>query len=442
LTNTAIHDLYYGIFVKLLVSDDSDETPKVLIEFASLVMSALRVDENHPAVRDVLHRLSMLRLSPDGVPPFASDEEYFAHVEAIFITRLQLQDAQESAPFQMAILGAAKRRSEEEISSLNELIKKLNQSLVSLETSLEERLQMHNDRKLECVESLPRLPRLVRLLPKLKVSKAEELAIQYVVLHNVGTHFPPPDSRSERRGMLRNMASLCGLTSKQVLDFIGPSRIHIQDGLFGLDESFSSEFSGVFFKMSKEVLSALLGGTLTPDEFLSIEQTQLGQVLAEEGFAPFALPCPDVPAQVDKGDGEGSEADESDPDAVYKSDADLAMEGGEEQEIAGPRAAAVVEKLSVSRENVVTPATVESGNNNTNLLPYSDDLEYLADCFQVVCCRVKGWSLNAQQDSNAITSFDKKKSPEMLLREEKVKRRGFSSAYFLNMPQTRRVLSV
>ncbi len=173
------------------------------------------------------------------LPHFRSDEEYLVHLEAIFLTRLQLQNARESAFVKLTELGSGSARSE--VASLNVILLDLSTSLQHLETTLAQRLAAELPAK-------SRLPRLERLVRKLQVTRHEELAIQYIVLHNVGTHFPPPDSRYgtlsaawpdlavewypytryERRGMLRNMALLCNMTSREVLDFLSPNRAHIK----------------------------------------------------------------------------------------------------------------------------------------------------------------------------------------------------------------------
>eukprot|EP00494_Astrolonche_serrata_P025753 UN26014 len=170
-------------------------------------------------------------------------------------------------------------------------LNKIFESLISLV----ERLKNKLNTKLKAVENKEKcfVPRLVRLCKKLKLTKKESTALEFIILHNIGIHFPPGTKNYDARGMLRNMARVSNMTSKEVLNFLSPHKRWIKDDLFSRDEDFLSyDFSSQVFRMRKEVLSALMGGILTQEELMAIEGTALAEVLEEEGYVPLKVSSP------------------------------------------------------------------------------------------------------------------------------------------------------
>ena len=96
--------------------------------------------------------------------------------------------------------------------------------------------------------------------------------------------------------MLRNMAIIGNMSSREVLNFLSPNRKHMKDGLFeASDDALCFEFSGTTFKMSKETLSAIMGCKLTSEQFLAVDNTTLGELLIEEGVCVSNLPSSNSP---------------------------------------------------------------------------------------------------------------------------------------------------
>jgi len=225
--------------------------------------------------------------------PYDSDEDYLSHLEAIFLVRLQLLDTQEELPLRVTKLELDLEKSKLEVAE--KTLRSLQDALEELESFMRCRLGLSPkgpkgdpDKKTSLESKNGRyLPRLVRLMTLLALDEREQNAFIYIILHNIGTNFPSRSQRYDGRGMLRNMAMLTNMTSKQTLTFLGPERTHIKESLFELEDTLLSDFAGVTFKMSKEVLTALLGGQLSADQFLAIEQTALATVLTEEGMSPL-----------------------------------------------------------------------------------------------------------------------------------------------------------
>merc|ERR1719361_2180804 len=140
------------------------------------------------------------------------------------------------------------------------------------------------------------MPRLERLSRKFQLTEKEKTALQYLIMANIGITFPTNQRSYDGRGMLRNMAIISGMSSREVLNFLAPNRKHMKDCLFeASDDALSYEFSGTTFKMSKETLSAIMGCKLTSEQFLAVDNTTLGELLVEEGVSPSNLPSASSP---------------------------------------------------------------------------------------------------------------------------------------------------
>jgi len=266
----------------------------------------------------------------------------------------------------------------------------------------------------------PYEPRLERLSRKFQLTEKEKTALQYIIMANIGITFPTNQRSYEGRGMLRNMAILSGMSSREVLNFLAPNRKHMKDCLFeASDDALSFEFSGTTFKMSKETLSAIMGCKLTSEQFLAVDNTTLGELLVEEGVSPSNLPSASSPKGGNtqkvtfNADDVGGDDDE-DVFALLKTLANDDIDGDGDAKIDDGDSVGDGIGDEESKEDAV--AVVSSGNIN-EIAPYEDDLDYLKDHFKVIELRYRTFVSKLEEED--AYRFSSKKSQKTTVREYK-----------------------
>src|SRR5690606_4048969 len=65
------------------------------------------------------------------------------------------------------------------------------------------------------------IPRVIRLADKLKLKNKELNALLFVVICHTGTELPNLEANTVGSSSTATMAKYCGMTSKELLDFIG-----------------------------------------------------------------------------------------------------------------------------------------------------------------------------------------------------------------------------
>ena len=129
------------------------------------------------------------------------------------------------------------------------------------------------------------LPRAVRLARKYKLSENETMLFNYVLVDQVGLYL---ENVQKGRfgafgGMGADLASTCNtldLSLLEMLDFLSSERQHMQHGLFpDINQTYILS-NGIRF--DSEIMKALVGGKLSSSDFLKVENTPLGDILAEE----------------------------------------------------------------------------------------------------------------------------------------------------------------
>ena len=253
------------------------------------------------------------------------------------------------------------------------------------------------------------------------MTEKEKTALQYIILHNIGIKFPTNQRAFDGRGMLRNMAIIGNMSSREVLNFLSPNRKHMKDGLFeASDDALCFEFSGTTFKMSKETLSAIMGCKLTSEQFLAVDNTTLGELLIEEGVQVNLLPSAQSPRHSTMKKKVNFSLNGKDDDDVFALIKTLADEDDNNElldvDMIGDSSNGDLkeeEQKSSGNGNDITPPSTSTQLNE--ILPYQDDLDYLKDHFKVIELRIKAFLSNLEdQDSY---KFSAKKSQKTTLRE-------------------------
>eukprot|EP01084_Bolivina_argentea_P281445 481540_1 len=291
---------------------------------------------------------------------FKSDDEYLDLLEHIFSMHFLIYDSQELLS-KNYLSSVSKFSTKQDLEDKNNVYIGLKSLLAQLKSLMNERLSTTNNYK----------PRLERLSNKLNLTNKEKIALQYIVLYNIGIKFPYYNASRNGRGMIRNMALISNMSSREILNFLSPKRQHIKDGLFETSEDgLYLTFRRETFKMSKETLSALMGCDLTSEQFLKVDNTTLGQLLINEGVNPMDLPLASPKAKnKNKIDENILNINNNDVDSdVFswmnkdKLNIKLTQENENENEIKD-------EEKKEEKISIETP-------NNNELLPFEYDLDY------------------------------------------------------------------
>ena len=130
-----------------------------------------------------------------------------------------------------------------------------------------------------------------------ELSAKELKALEYILLCNIGKDFPPPtalNSNLDNRNLAHKVGVYAQMNNRELLvrvvvvggggggggggligtqDFFRPTRLHMKQGLFEVDDEYSTQFNSHFLVMSPEVMRALSGCSLSTDEFFKIDKT-------------------------------------------------------------------------------------------------------------------------------------------------------------------------
>jgi len=80
-----------------------------------------------------------------------------------------------------------------------------------------------------------RKPRFYRLATKLELTQREKGAFLFILVSNVGRYFPPPPStvnQGEIRAFVYHISKYSGMNSQEIMNFLDPSRVHMQQVFF------------------------------------------------------------------------------------------------------------------------------------------------------------------------------------------------------------------
>lgn len=206
------------------------------------------------------------------------------------------------------------------------------------------------------------------LVEKLKLSEKEREALAFMVNTVVGY-----DLQGAYRSELKGLKKICGMTTREIMDFLDDKRIHIIQELIDIDKGYGRSLLSMEFQLSEEILTFLFNfDDLPSEESEKMAGTVLYEILANAGKTENVLDeySEDIEEAEEKIDLENREVIDKE-----KEDFDLHEFLAEECE---------VNKELVARHNEVRDKTIENF-----IQPYSDDLEYLTDYFQYILARAE-----------------------------------------------------
>lgn len=324
------------------------------------------------------------------------------------------------------------------------------QSLATLEHSLIEVMDTG-------AESMALKPRLYRLAERLGLGKREVRGWVYILLSCTGIYGPADSMQSAVRSMLgfKGRSELWVLrefagfeSGAELLSFLSPGSAIMKQGILECDDEFSTNYSDCKFRSPREVLKALYGGSITLDEFMTVDGTALAEVLAEEPGSildkngiEFGRDDGSLGDDIDIGDGTGGDSD------VRKRQDDMSELLSElkfseaAQCIDGKRVEAA--DVNGSLDNNLPPMEVGEecdgeegdGEGDGNLPVYKSDMEYLEDGFNVIqeACKVYNFKEKPSEDDRYQST---KRPVEALTREAEAKHRKALSRFSRRLAKT------
>ena len=128
-------------------------------------------------------------------------------------------------------------------------------------------------------------PRLYRVAQRLSLASKEIRSLVFIILTCSGVEQPSADERwahSRSRSELYSCREFSSMDGAQLLHFLSPSRKHFSQGLLEVDEELAALYTEAKFRAPREVLKAMYGCKLTLDEAMTLGNSVLADVLAEE----------------------------------------------------------------------------------------------------------------------------------------------------------------
>ncbi|ELR12202.1 ATPase, AAA domain containing protein [Acanthamoeba castellanii str. Neff] len=373
---------------------------------------------------------------------FRNDEEFLEWVEALFLLQRLRVDCREELRKGLLAHSSFTMRAQHVDAMLDDV------------QALHERLERLCEVRLS---KCPQPPRLLRLATKLELSAKELKALEYILLCNIGKDFPPPtalNSNLDNRNLAHKVGVYAQMNNRELLDFFRPTRLHMKQGLFEVDDEYSTQFNSHFLVMSPEVMRALSGCSLSTDEFFKIDKTALAEVLMEEpNFCKEKEPTLTPKTQESgrrkkmkkkKKEKSGATAEEEeeaegdqkefDLEALLKEagiegvdgDDDEGGDGEDESEegLGGGEGGEGSDEDHPAASDGEAPEGDDDSGDTFSIKPYTTDLEYLEDQFSLIETRLRMKKVDSEED----TSFraDQRK-PESILRELRAKARSIEA---------------
>lgn len=406
-----------------------------------------------------LQTLNTLRSSTDGLTDVEAlhvwelDYALFVHATALA----------EAITQQSLFLGKTASDSSHNDSRLLENRTSLLQSLRVLQQHIREALSFRVDR-MDCK------PRLYRLAEHLQLSEGEVRAFVFIVLSCAGVEVPGAEDRRQdvrTKAELHNCREFSGLEGHQLLDFLSPSRAHFAQGLLEVEDEFAASYPESKFRAPREVLKAIYGGTLTLDEAMTLGNSALSDVLAEEtgsvlngqlGVMPSTKPeklrgIADVAVDQVFEHGPSARERTSDGTAMLDLLSELHVEDSNRLSTKAkgikqnsPLLQGERRELDELKDDTENNGYVEDEDNGyclddepsseADIMPYEDDMQYLKDGFEVVqeACKVYNFrEKNSEEDRYTST----KRPVEALQREADAKLRKATMHFTRRLNKTK-----
>ncbi|KAF0981915.1 hypothetical protein FDP41_011776 [Naegleria fowleri] len=359
--------------------------------------------------------------------------ELIQWLEYYFVVSLQAEAIRNR--LQSTLINSLVEKENYSASRMNSILKEFERAKLFIYDMIQHKNDFyHSTEYLESSNSCEKIPRIIRLCDQLELSNKEFMAFAYVLVCQSSSLLAESliDHGTIASMNLSAMTRAANMNTKEALKFIGQDRLHIQQGLVVIDSSYKDTISSYCVKMPTECINALIGITLTAEEFLKIDKTKLSEILLEE--ESFVLPgittkCP--PTQKSLPLDEEIKLDELD-DELLKLQAEIGDQEFDVYEF-------MQKEKNVDTGTIPIKETHTSKSDEDFLAPYNNDIEYLDDRFQYICAKIRLRNAEIEkitEENDETYKVSRTRSHESVIRELKSKCRLLLGKCEKRMKQT------
>lgn len=305
-------------------------------------------------------------------------------------------------------------------------------------------------------------PRLYRLANRLDISGKEIRAFVFIILNCVGIEGPLSGERrssSHHRSDLYSCRKFADMDGDELLNFLSPSRKHFTQGVLEVEEEFAALYNENKLRAPREVLKAIYGCVLTVDEAMTLGASSLAEVLSEEPgsiIGADSVITPEILPKSIQGITDNHASDSfnlqsrdrnTDSTSMVKFLSELRVED-DNQVVQNniPEDKTEVDAADHPTMNSKKASSeLENGDKSGfaeeepvvegDVKPFSDDMDYLKDGFEVVreACKVHNFREKSNDDDRYIST---KRPVEALQREANAKFRKAVSLFTRRLSRT------
>jgi SpoVK/Ycf46/Vps4 family AAA+-type ATPase len=292
------------------------------------------------------------------------------------------------------------------------------------------------------------VPRVIRVARLLELRPLELEAVLYLLVCHCG-------SSSVFQTISSLMPSAVSRFSKlgprQLLHFLGESRVHMKQGLICTDQKFKTSFVDSRLGLPIEVIAAFTGESLTDEQLIKLEKTALASVLLAERArgvlsAPAHLPkdSKTAPREETGADAEDLEEDSGSGEDAEESEDGEEQEEDDDEERKGTDVSAPPQKRTRTGEPVspapsgLPLADVPQAIDPRFAAPYTTDIEYMDDSFKLIANTVKLRNAEGDMKDDEETFYNVPKNKvEATMRELKGRHRVATAMLRARLEATR-----
>jgi SpoVK/Ycf46/Vps4 family AAA+-type ATPase len=292
--------------------------------------------------------------------------------------------------------------------------------------SLEEQIDTLLRQKLHLGKSHT-LPLICQLGTAFELTDHERRAFIFLQLSGTGVHGA---MEFQKENVLEKLRCFAKMTTTEIFTFLSPKRKHMAENIIELTEDeFGGDFSAVQIRMPREVLLALSGCEVTTDDLLKLEGTTLLTLLNSTVASKKKATVSSTSVE------HTSLAQDENLEKEVEVDEEALFVLLQEQELY------TAEKDDELFESSESSKSSESSEQDALKQPYTTDLQYLDDVFQMISYLVKKYMLDLETDSNDSYNILTRKSPEAIGREYTAKANKFKRRWELRKKLTKQAPS-
>ena len=241
------------------------------------------------------------------------------------------------------------------------------------------------------VESLRKGTRIARLCEAMDMTRKEGDALAFLLLHCSGSLCIRCDSGEDTISLMQKATAMNGM---EAIEFFDENRVQSKEGIIELSEEFASSWNQSSVKIPPAVMKALWGGQMNGKDLLKLgNDSHLIEVLKMEPEYSSIEIAQAAPLSVSPGDDDASD-----------------------DSISGFEVEQMIEVMKLDEESMNDAFPVQDGEEVNGFSLYTSDLDYLADCFEIINLKFRKFKLE-QEDEGPDAFNMRTRKPEAIRRE-------------------------